>query len=80
MKTNIISVSVGLITASIFLALVLTPPSAFNLLPFSLHESLFRNVIKESSFIVMFDVFVSVIIFFLVKKIVKMLMEKFFST
>jgi len=80
MKTNIISVSVGLITASIFLVLVLTPPSTFNLLPFSLHESLFRDVIKESSFIVMFDVLVSVIIFFLVKKLVKKLMENFFNT
>ncbi len=76
MKANIISYSTGIVVAGVFLLIVLTPPCAFNFLPFALHEAFFREVMKESHFIIAFDILVSIVLSFLAFKLTKRIIKK----
>lgn len=74
-RHKVISIILSLIVAIGFLLFVFRKPGIFHLLPFSIHQSLFRNVIKESTFIDIFefidifDIFFSVGLFFLLLRI-----------
>jgi hypothetical protein len=65
MRKNILPIILSAAIAIIFLYIVLTPPSAFNMIPFAIHEWLFKGIIKEVTFIVIFDIITSVILFFI---------------
>lgn len=54
-----------------FLMLVFRKDSAFHLIPFVIHQSLFRGEISESVFVDIFDIIFSCILFFLFLKIIK---------
>ena len=64
-KRNIISLILALLLAGGFLWAVLTPPSIFNALPFEIHKSFDPGGSSESDFIIGFDVFSAVIVFFI---------------
>jgi hypothetical protein len=51
---------------------ILTPPSPFNFIPFALHYSIFSGTgIKESTFIIAFDLMVLAILFLLFNRMVR---------
>ncbi|SHL72086.1 hypothetical protein SAMN05443634_11610 [Chishuiella changwenlii] len=51
--------------------LIIIRPGVFNLLPYTIHEFLFRNIIDESLFIYTFDSIFSIIIWIIIYKILK---------
>lgn len=55
-KKNIVSIIAAIIIAGGFLWAVLTPPSLFNALPFSIYYAWHSDVSSESDFIRKFDV------------------------
>lgn len=61
-KRNIIALILAVLIAAVFLNFVLMPPSAFNFLPFEIHERLKPTRISEGTFIKMFDVFSSFVV------------------
>lgn len=66
-KINFIAALISVIIAGFFLYSVLTPPSMFNFLPFAIHEAFFLNSsIEEGTFIKIFDIIMSVLIFWIV--------------
>lgn len=65
-KKNIIAFILALIiTVGYLWSVVLTPPSAFNLLPYQIHESLKLSNSSESSFIRVFDICFTFVLFIL---------------
>lgn len=75
-KKNAVSNLIGLIIAAIFLYLALTPPSLFNLIPFAIHQALISDgFIKESTFIIIFDIAFAFLIFYLISKLGQKLIE-----
>lgn len=51
--------------------LIIIRPGVFNLLPYTIHEILFRNTIDESLFIYIFDSVFSMMIWIIIYKILK---------
>jgi hypothetical protein len=51
--------------------LIIIRPGVFNLLPYTIHEILFRNIIDESLFIYIFDSIFSIMIWIIIYKILK---------
>ncbi|MEM9832655.1 MAG: hypothetical protein AAF944_18635 [Bacteroidota bacterium] len=47
---------ISLVVAGIFLYLALNSPNAFNLVPIALYDSFLQDVIKEGTFIKLFDI------------------------
>ncbi|MEM6842957.1 MAG: hypothetical protein AAF632_12080 [Bacteroidota bacterium] len=47
---------ISLVVAGIFLYLALNSPNAFNLVPIALYDSFLQDVMKESTFINLFDI------------------------
>ena len=68
-RAKIVALVVSLVVAVGFLLLVFRKPSVFHLLPYSIHQALLRDAIKESTFIDIFDVLFSVGLFFLTMRI-----------
>lgn len=66
MNSKTVRVIISLAVALGFLLLVFRRPAAFHLLPFVIHQSFFRNVIDESTFIDIFDILFSIGLCFLV--------------
>ena len=67
MSRKIIPTGVALACCAAFLMLVLAPGGcAFNLLPYEIHESVSRGGENESQFIRIFDILVSIGLFFFV--------------
>ena len=64
MKRNINAVLVGIVVAGVFLYLIF-PPSPFNFIPFAIHQSVFHGVIKESTFIKLFDIGLALLVFYI---------------
>ena len=55
--------------ASLLVFWVIIRPGIFNLLPYSIHQYFFKNLIKEDVFIISFDVVFSILIFLLIRLI-----------
>jgi hypothetical protein len=60
-KRNIVSLIVAISITISFLTAVLTPPSSFNFIPYSIHESLNTST-SEKNFIVAFDYYFSIVV------------------
>lgn len=56
MKINLLALLLAVLISIGLLVFALTTPSAFNFLPFAIHQAIFRDVIMEKSFIVIFDI------------------------
>jgi hypothetical protein len=83
MKNKIIIVLIAVVITAGFLYWTLTPPSIFNFIPFSIHQAFFKkvtengeviNIVSENSFIKLFDVFISLIVFWITYKLSKLLL------
>ncbi|RPE08307.1 hypothetical protein EGT74_14710 [Chitinophaga lutea] len=68
MKKKFAAVAIALSICILFLMMVLTPPSVFNLLPYSIHRSLSPAGFREKEFIIVFDVLTALGIFFVIYK------------
>jgi hypothetical protein len=83
MKNKIITILVAVVITAGFLYWTLIPPSIFNFIPFSIHQAFFKqvtengeviNIVSESIFVKLFDVFVSLIVFWITYKLSKLLL------
>lgn len=61
-KVKIWAFIIALILAGLFLWMVLTPPSVFNMLPFAIHEAIDPSGVSEKTFIIVFDIITSFLI------------------
>jgi hypothetical protein len=80
MKRNIIAALLSGIITAMFLYAVLIPPSAFNFIPFALHQAFFQNSVEEASFIRVFDVIIGIILFWLLYKFFSFAIKSFTKT
>jgi hypothetical protein len=72
-KTISIIIATGLTT--VFLFNVLIPPSIFNLIPYSIHESFWKGGSGESNFIISFDILCGLLLFWIVYRIASKLIK-----
>ena len=75
MKIKLISIMIAIVLTTIFLYNVLTPPSLFNLIPYSIHETFWKGHSGESTFIISFDILFGLLIFLLVYKLARKLLK-----
>ena len=76
-RTKILAVIIALLLPTLFLWFtVFSGASAFNLLPFEIHEAINPGGSSESTFIILFDVIVAVLLFIPIYKIVKIYLVK----
>lgn len=61
----------GLLAGSISFLLLWFTHCPINFIPFLLHENFFMDIIEENTAILIFDIFLSLLIFWLVYKFVK---------
>ncbi len=73
MKINILAIIISIVLSGAFLIYVLIPPSAFNYIPFFIHQSVLKSLIDEALFIKIFDVLVSILLMFIIYKVAKIL-------
>jgi hypothetical protein len=72
-----ISALVALIIVAAIGYLILAPPSAFNFIPFEIHESFLRDSrIKEHHFIIAFDLVFLLIVFLVLNRTVLKIIKK----
>ncbi len=55
----------------LFLTCTLRPGCGFNFIPFALHQALFRDTLDESTFIHVFDVVIAILLFVLIRHLIK---------
>jgi len=67
---SIKSISISLLITAFVGYFILFPPSAFNFIPYAIHEEFLRNTsIKEHHFIIGFDLVILIVLFFGVNKL-----------
>ena len=77
MTKKVIPIGIALIICATFLLLVLSPGGCgFNLLPYLIHEGVFKGGTGESQFIKGFDIVVGIAIFLVIYKTVKIILLK----
>ena len=76
MRIKIISIIIATALTTIFLYNVLTPPSLFNLISYSIHETFWKGNSGESTFIISFDIFFGLLIFILVYRLARKLLKE----
>jgi hypothetical protein len=64
---------ISVILGALFFWFIITPPSFINFIPQALHESFFRNIIKEGTFIIVFDLLISCGVAYFLFRILKRL-------
>lgn len=62
--------------SGLFLYFVLKKPSAFNMLPFSIHEAINPGGSSETTFIIVFDIVVALLLLLISYKIAYKLLNK----
>lgn len=62
LKPHFIAFIIAAVISGLFLWMVLTPPSVFNMLPSKIHELITLKVISEAKFITIFDIVVALIL------------------
>lgn len=75
MRIKIIAIAISLILSLLFLKMVLTPPSVFNLLPYSIHRSFSPDGSGEKMFIIIFDLIIALLLFYITYKIALKIMK-----
>lgn len=63
--TKVVSLFFAIIIASLFYYLIRQPNLGFNFIPYLIHQEFFRKTIKESTFILVFDILISLFLFVL---------------
>jgi len=76
MNKKILIIILALTASSLFLYMVLYSSSAFNFIPYLIHESLSPGGAGESNFIVVFDIAFSILLFWLLYKLFERLLIK----
>lgn len=64
-KTKVWASIIAIFISGLFLWFVLNPPSVFNMLPFAIHEAINPGGASESTFIIVFDVIIALLLFVL---------------
>jgi hypothetical protein len=60
----------------ILIGLAILRPGVFNMIPFAIHESCCRDFIKESNFIIGFDIIFLLILYLAIYKVIKKILNK----
>jgi hypothetical protein len=77
MAKKVIPIGIALLICAVFLLLVLAPGGcAFNFLPYLIHEGTSKDGAGESQFIKGFDILFGLLLFFLVYKLMKIMLLK----
>lgn len=61
---KVIFILLSILVGGVFYALVLRPPSIINFIPFAIHQQLFRKIISEHVFILLFDILLVLLVAF----------------
>lgn len=64
----------------LFFYMVITPPNIFNLIPANIHRALFRKLFSEEITMVIYNLILSLIVFWLVKKIAYLVFKSSYDT
>lgn len=75
-RLQFLSILISMFISGGFLYLVLNPPSAFNFIPYLIHEAFFRDVTAESTFIVIFDIIFAIILVWPINMIIRRIIFK----
>ncbi len=73
MKQIIVN-NIPIIGSLVFLSIILTPPSITNLFFYSIHDTLFREIIDESIFIAIGDIILAFLFYLAIKKLLLFLL------
>jgi len=77
MAKKVIPIGIALLICAVFLLLVLAPGGcAFNFLPYLIHDGMSKDGAGEGQFIKGFDILFGLLIFFLVYKLLKIMLLK----
>ena len=75
-KSKAWSCIIAILISGLFLWLVLSPPSVFNMLPFAIYEAINPGGPSESTFIIVFDVTIALLLLIFSYRIAYKQMEK----
>lgn len=60
---------------SIAIFLVIIKPGFFNMIPFTIHQAYFRGIIKEITFVYIFDLFFCIILWYILYRICRLFIK-----